>query len=167
MQADLVVFGWAELMAFTGNSLSLKMTAVRELSSEIFIVMASASLPMVETPYIAFLRIVSADTFLFWKWKIWKFSYNFCIMAIFYFMNWIVAAKTIEGGELFKGGETVWRKYSVLLLERKKCLLRLFDAFWIINAKEKSWKYPEQFFSNFSYWKTKNSWYCLFSKQDF
>ena len=43
MQADLVVFGWAELMAFTGNSLSLKMTAVREPSSEIFIVMASAS----------------------------------------------------------------------------------------------------------------------------
>jgi len=41
MQADLVVFGWAELMAFTGNSLSLKMTAVREPSSEIFIVMAS------------------------------------------------------------------------------------------------------------------------------
>ena len=67
MQADLVVFGWAELMAFTGNSLSLKMTAVRELSSEIFIVMASASLPMVETPYIAFLRIVSAETNLFWE----------------------------------------------------------------------------------------------------
>jgi hypothetical protein len=55
MQADLVVFGWAELMAFTGNSLSLKMTAVREPSSEISIVMASANyLLMVEIPYVLF-----------------------------------------------------------------------------------------------------------------
>ena len=45
--------------------------------------------------------IVSAETILFWKWKMWKFSYSFCIMAIFYFINWIVAEETIEGGKLF------------------------------------------------------------------
>ena len=51
-----------------------------------------------------FPRIVSAETILFWKWKKWKFSYSFRIMAIFYFINWTVAAETIEGGKLFKGG---------------------------------------------------------------
>ena len=29
----------------------------------------------------------------------WKFSYSFRIMAIFYFINWIVATETIEGGK--------------------------------------------------------------------
>ena len=43
-------------------------------------------------------RIVSAETILFLLKKMWKFSYSFCIMAIFYFMNWIDAAETIEGG---------------------------------------------------------------------
>ena len=28
----------------------------------------------------------------------WKFPYSFCILAIFYFINWIVAAEIIEGG---------------------------------------------------------------------
>ena len=41
-------------------------------------------------------RIVSAETILFWKWKMWKFSFSFCIMAIFYFITWIAA-----GGKLF------------------------------------------------------------------
>ena len=48
----------------------------------------------------------------FWKWKLWKFSYSFCFMAIFYFINWIVAAETIQGRKLlifflFRG-----KKYS-------------------------------------------------------
>ena len=29
---------------------------------------------------------------------------SFCIMAIVYFINWILAADTIKGGKLFKGG---------------------------------------------------------------
>jgi hypothetical protein len=40
----------------------------------------------------------------------WKFSYSFRVMAIFYFINWIVAAETIQGGKLFKGGNYS-RKY--------------------------------------------------------
>ena len=39
---------------------------------------------------------VSEETILFWKWKMWKFSYSFRIMAIFCFINWIAAAETIE-----------------------------------------------------------------------
>ena len=42
-----------------------------------------------------FPRIVSSETILFWKQKMWKFSYSFRIMANFYFINWIVAAETI------------------------------------------------------------------------
>ena len=45
----------------------------------------------------------------------WKFSYSFRIIAIFYFINWIVAVETIEGGELFKGGNYS-RKYGILCL---------------------------------------------------
>ena len=44
-----------------------------------------------------FPRIVSAETILFWKWNMWKFSYTYLVsilMAIFYF---ILAAETIEG----------------------------------------------------------------------
>jgi hypothetical protein len=52
-----------------------------------------------------FLRIVSAKTIIFRKWIMWKFSYtylpSFRIMAVFYFINWIVAAETIEGRKLF------------------------------------------------------------------
>jgi hypothetical protein len=59
-----------------------------------------------------FPRIVSAETVLFWKWKMWKFSYSVRIMAIFYFINWIVAAETIEWGKLFKGGNYL-RKYGI------------------------------------------------------
>ena len=44
--------------------------------------------------------------------KIWKCLYSFRIMAIFYFINWIVAAKTIQWGKLFKGGNYSW-KYGV------------------------------------------------------
>ena len=58
-------------------------------------------------------NIVSAETILFWKCKIWKFSYSFRIMAIFYFINWIVASETIKGGKLFKG-ENYSRKYGML-----------------------------------------------------
>ena len=50
-----------------------------------------------------FLPKVSKETTLFWKWKMWKFSYSFRIMAIFYFINWIVATETIEEGKLLKG----------------------------------------------------------------
>ena len=57
--------------------------------------------------------IVSAETSLLWKWKMWKFSYSFCVTVIFYFINWIVAAETIEGGKLFKGGNYS-RKYGNL-----------------------------------------------------
>ena len=46
--------------------------------------------------------------------------YSFRIMAMFYFINWIVAAETIEGGKLFKGGNYS-RKYV-------KCL-RLIEIF--------------------------------------
>ena len=53
-----------------------------------------------------FLRIVSEETNLFRKWKMCKFSYSFCIMAIFCFINWIVAAKTIEGGN-YSSEETI------------------------------------------------------------
>ena len=53
---------------------------------------------------IVFSQIVSAETILFWKWKMWKFLYSFRIMAIFFFINWIVATETIQGGKLFKGG---------------------------------------------------------------
>ena len=38
---------------------------------------------------------VSAETIRFWKWKMWKFSYSFRIMAIFYFLNWIVAVHSM------------------------------------------------------------------------
>ena len=43
---------------------------------------------------------VSVETILFWKWKIWKFSYSFCIMAIFYF-------QPIEGGNYSSEEETI------------------------------------------------------------
>jgi hypothetical protein len=42
----------------------------------------------------------------------WKFSYSFRIMAIFYFINEIVAAETIEGGKQFKGGNNS-QKYGI------------------------------------------------------
>ena len=49
----------------------------------------------------------------FWKWKVWKFSYSFRTVAIFYFINWIVVvAETIEGGKLFQGGNYLW-KYGI------------------------------------------------------
>ena len=41
------------------------------------------------------------ETILFWKWKMWKFSYNCRILAFFYFINWIVATETIQGRKLF------------------------------------------------------------------
>ena len=40
--------------------------------------------------------------------------YSFCIMVIFYFINWNVAAETIEVGKLFKGGNYL-RKYGTLI----------------------------------------------------
>ena len=47
---------------------------------------------------IIFPQIVSVETILFWKWKMWKFSDSFWIIAIFHFINWIVSAGTVEGG---------------------------------------------------------------------
>ena len=52
--------------------------------------------------------IISAETILFWKWKMWKFSYSFNIVAISYFINWIVASETIEGGK-YSREETIYR----------------------------------------------------------
>ena len=61
---------------------------------------------------------ISANSFK--KLKMWKFSYSFRNMAIFYFIDLIVAAaKTIEGGKLFKGGNDSW-KY-VKLKEKLIC----------------------------------------------
>ena len=50
---------------------------------------------------------ISAETILFWRWKMWKFSYSFCSMAIFllYKLNscrgnyW--RGETVEGRKLF------------------------------------------------------------------
>ena len=69
-----------------------------------------------------FPRIVSEETNLFWKWKMWKFSYSFSIMATFYFINWIVAVETIVGGKLFMGGNYS-RKYGMydLFLHPSTC----------------------------------------------
>ena len=46
------------------------------------------------------LLIVSAQTILFCKCTMWKFSYSFRIMVIFYFITWIVATQTIRGNML-------------------------------------------------------------------
>ena len=64
----------------------------------------------------------------------WKFSYSFRIMAVFYFINWIVAAETIEGGKLFKGGNYSW-KYGIAKktqsFRQKLELLHIFlQEFW-------------------------------------
>ena len=64
--------------------------------------------------FTVFPHIVSAKTILFWKKKCENFSYSFHIMAFFYFVNWIVATKTIEGGKLFKGGNYLG-KYGTLI----------------------------------------------------
>ena len=60
----------------------------------------------------------------------WKFSYSFRNMAIFYYINWIVAAETIEGGKLFKG-ENYLRKYG-------RSFIDLVDAlsFWFLLCQE-------------------------------
>ena len=57
----------------------------------------------------------------------WKFSYSFRIMAIFYFINWIVDAETIEGGKLFKGGNYL-RKYDKWLKNLPLLLNTLFHT---------------------------------------
>ena len=44
--------------------------------------------------------------FFFCNWKIWKYLYSFRIVAIFYFINWIVAAETIEG-------KNYWREETI------------------------------------------------------
>ena len=73
-------------------------------------------------------NIVSAETILFWKCKIWKFSYSFRIMAIFYFINWIVAAETIKGEKLFKGGNYLW-KYGISYVRHSLYVLNpLFEV---------------------------------------
>ena len=42
--------------------------------------------------------------YFFWSRKCGNFSNSFRNMAIFYFINWIDATETIEGGKVFKGG---------------------------------------------------------------
>ena len=37
--------------------------------------------------YTVFPQIVSEETIIFWKCKMWKFSYNFCIMAMLHKLN--------------------------------------------------------------------------------
>jgi hypothetical protein len=81
--------------------------------------------------------IVSAETILFWKWKMWKFSYSFRIMAIFYFINWMFAAQTIEGGNLFKGGNYS-QKYGMQSYEIKSppwtiLWFRILGIFFVEN----------------------------------
>ena len=54
-------------------------------------------------------------------------------MAIFYFINWIVATETIEGGKLFKGGNYL-RKYGTYNLidcgHKKELLFVLEKGSW-------------------------------------
>ena len=50
-------------------------------------------------------------------------------MANFYFINWIVAAETIEGGKLFKGGHYS-RKYGSF---RIMAIFYFID--WIVAAE--------------------------------
>ena len=88
-----------------------------------------------------FSQTVSAETITFWKWKIWKFIHSFRIMAIFYFINLIVATETIEWGNYWreetirgntvhsfwtkfdKFGHSVWRRGR----DRKKMVSRPTD----------------------------------------
>ena len=93
---------WSHNNCFRKISWNLKTTAVWKCPQD---------LQVAKILNTVFPRIVSAETILFWKWKMWKFSYSFRIMAIFYFINWIVATETIEGGKLFKGGNYS-RKYG-------------------------------------------------------
>ena len=81
-------------------------------------------------PTTVFPRIVSVETILFWKWNMWKFSYSFRIMTIFYFINWIVAAEIIEGGKLFKGGNYS-RKYGIYLIPILICFVVEGHIEWI------------------------------------
>ena len=67
----------------------------------------------------------------------WKFSYSFLIMAIFYFINWIVAAENIEGWKLLKGGNYS-RKYGIMKnLPRRRILLYWCHllSFWYAGPK--------------------------------
>ena len=57
---------------------------------------------------------ISANSFR-GNYSFLKFSYSFRIMAIFYFINWIVAMETVEGGKQFKGGNYS-RKYGKFLV---------------------------------------------------
>ena len=83
---------------------------------------------LIHSHYTVFPRIVSAETILFWNWKLCKFSYSFRIMAIFYFINWIVAAETMEGGKLFKGRNYL-RKYGThFFLKKQQSLLTSNDG---------------------------------------
>ena len=68
------------------------------------------------------------------KVKYWKFSYHFCIMAILSFMNWIVAAKTIEGGNYSRekticGTVCIWLNVDFLLVH----IWIIKTSFWSPN----------------------------------
>ena len=67
---------------------------------------------------------VSAETILFWKWKMWKFSYSFHIMADFVKHFWDNAFENFEG----KFHETFWTilQYLSIILIPQPSLTRLF-----------------------------------------
>ena len=48
-------------------------------------------------------------------------------MAIFYFIDWIVAAETTEGGKLFKGGNYL-RKYDTHSLHQSATSIQIQDV---------------------------------------
>ena len=56
----------------------------------------------------------------------WKFSHSFRIMAIFYFINWIIAAETIEGEKLLKGETIEGRK---LFAEIRYCFYTNYNLY--------------------------------------
>ena len=74
--------------------------------------------------YTLFWRVISAETILFWKWKMWKFSYSFHIMADFVKHFWDNAFENFEG----KFHETFWTilQYLSIILIPQPSLTRLF-----------------------------------------
>ena len=86
--------------------------------------------------YTVFPRIVSAETILFWKWKMWKFSYSFRIMAIFYFINWIGSCRrnywrgeTIRGNTVSEYLRSQYQGHnSIVCLVLQLAILSLSDS---------------------------------------
>ena len=81
-----------------------------------------------------FPRIVSTETIIFWKWNMWKLSYRFRIITILYFINWIVAAETIQGGETIQGRK-LFAEIRYLIFDHLNWLMDLVSKIsdnWII-----------------------------------